>query len=327
MVGLIQYLKGVIGISRPPWALYLSYCYFLIPFTIINQKNVYPIFLAFFTMFFFFLGHFSINAIFDRDVDSVNRRKNALNSWIDSLDFQKKWIWVMIGFFWILSLLGAFLQIILFKTAFSLIFIIIAIILAIAYSTPPLQIKGRAPLDLLVNQLSFGVIGPLFVLEILVGGLQTIPIEWILILLLFSISTLSIVVLPTVASDYSVDREYGYKTFSVKYGLKKTIQTITIFFGIQLIPILLFSLTAIREGNLVFLIMMMALVYGEGNYILYFWYRPTEYHAELIATLFSSSLFTAGVILLVYIYIIPILPLFLLGFFVAIGQKSLKFLF
>ena len=33
---------------------------------------------------------FSINAIFDRDVDSVNRRKNALNSWIDSLDFQKK---------------------------------------------------------------------------------------------------------------------------------------------------------------------------------------------------------------------------------------------
>ena len=220
----------------------------------------------------------------------------------------------MIGIFWILSLLGAFLHSILFKSAFTLIFIIIAIILAIAYSTPPLQIKGRAPLDLLVNQLSFGVIGPLFVLESLRGGLQTIPIEWIIILLIFSISTLTIVVLPTIMMDTSVDKEYGYNTFSVKYGLKRTIQTITLFFGIQFVPILLFSVIAIREENLVFLIMMIALVYGEGSYVIYLWYRPTEYHAELIATLFSSSLFTAGIILLVFIHLIPILPLFL-GFF------------
>jgi len=326
MVGLYHYLKGVIGISRPPWALYLSYCYFLIPFTMVNQNNVYSIFLAFITMFFFFLGHFSINAIFDRDVDSVNPRKNELNSWTDSLDFQKNWVWVMIGIFWILSLLGALLHTILFESDFTLIFIIIAIILAIAYSTPPLQIKGRAPLDLLVNQLSFGVIGPLFVLESLGGGLQTIPIEWIISLLIFSISTLTIVVLPTVIMDTSVDKEYGYNTFSVKYGIKRTIQTITLFFGIQLVPILLFSVIAIREENLVFLIIMIALVYGEGSYVIYLWYRPTEYHAELIATLFSSSLFTAGIILLVFIHLIPILPLFL-GFFLAFKLKSLISLF
>jgi hypothetical protein len=113
----------------------------------------------------------------------------------------------------------------------------------------------------------------------------------------------------------------------VKYGIKRTIQTIMLFFGIQLVPILLFSITAIREENIIFLIMMIALVYGEGCYIIYFWYRPTEYHAELIAALFSSSLFTAGIILLVFIHIIPILPLFLLGLFVVFRQKFLKFLF
>jgi 4-hydroxybenzoate polyprenyltransferase len=298
------------GISRPFWALFLSYCYFLIPFTLVNPKNFYPMILGFFTMVFFFLGHFSLNAIFDQDVDRANRRKNELNSWTDSFNLEMIWIWVMISIFWIFSILGTILYLFLYKSVFSLIFIIAAILLAIGYSVPPIQLKGRAPMDLLINQLSFGIIGPLFALESL-GIMLTIPFLGLVIILVISVTILSIVVLPTIMMDTSIDKEFGYNTFSVRYGMRNTVKVIWLYFGIQLIPILLLIGISLAEKNILFLLMMIALILGEAGFILTLWKNPSERSAEIVAALFTSSFFTGGIYLLIIVHILPKIPIFL----------------
>jgi 4-hydroxybenzoate polyprenyltransferase len=266
--------------------------------------------LGFFTMVFFFLGHFSLNAIFDQDVDRANRRKNELNSWADSLNLDILWIWVMIIIFWVFSILGTIMYIFLYKSVFNLIFIIAAILLAIVYSVPPIQLKGRAPMDLFINQLSFGIIGPLFALESL-GIMLTIPLIGLVIILIISVSILSIVVLPTIMMDTSIDRLYGYNTFSVKYGMRNTVKVIWLYFGIHLIPILLLIGMSAAEKNILFLLMMISLIWGEAGYILILWKNPSERSAEIVAALFTSSFFTGGIYLLVIVHILPKIQIFL----------------
>ncbi|MFX0085943.1 MAG: UbiA family prenyltransferase [Candidatus Hodarchaeota archaeon] len=292
------------GISRPIWALFLPYCYFLIPFTLLNSKNLYPILFGFITMFFFFLGHFSLNALFDRDADRANRRKNASNSWDESLNFKGEWIWILILVYWIISILGAFIHQIIFRSSFIIIMILIAIILAIAYSTPPIRVKGRAPMDLLINQFSFGIIGPLFAIESF-GILHTFPLAGLIILLIFSVSTLTIVVLPTIMMDTTIDKQYGYNTFSVKFGLRNAVKVTLLSLGIQLVCIVVFSAIAIYEENFLFILMMVALVTGESCFIFLLWRKPTEKNAEFVASLFASSFLSGGIHLLVITHLLP----------------------
>ncbi len=307
---MLRFVKRVNGISRPFWALFLSYCYFLIPFTLVNSSNFYPMILGFFTMLFFFLGHFSLNAIFDQDVDRANYRKNELNSWTDSFNLELIWIWVMISIFWVFSILGAILYFFHYSSVLILIFIIAAILLAISYSVPPIQLKGHAPMDLFINQLSFGIIGPLFALESL-GIMTIIPFIGLVIILVISVSILSIVVLPTIMMDTSIDKEYGYNTFSVRYGMRNTVKVIWIYFGIQLIPILFLIGISLTEKNLLFLLMMIALIWGEAGYILILWKTPSERTAEIVAALFTASFFTGGIYLLIIVHILPKIPIFL----------------
>ncbi|MHA2305771.1 MAG: UbiA family prenyltransferase, partial [Candidatus Hodarchaeales archaeon] len=301
---MLRFVKRINGISRPFWALFLSYCYFLIPFTLITSNNAYPMILGFLTMVFFFLGHFSLNAIYDQEVDRANRRKNELNSWADSFNLEVIWIWIMISIYWIISGIGAFIFYLLYNSIFLLIFILMAIVLAICYSVPPIQVKGRAPMDLFANQLSFGIIGPLFALESL-RIMQTVPFSGIVIILIISVSILSIVVLPTIMMDTSIDRDFGYNTFSVKYGMKNTVKVIWLFFVIQLIPVTFLIGMSLAEENLLFFLMMISLIWGEAGFILILWKNPSERIAEIVAALFTSSLFTGGIYLLIIVHILP----------------------
>ena len=249
-------------------------------------------------------------AIFDQDVDRANRRKNELNSWADSLNLNLIWIWVIISISWVIQHFRSNSVFFLYKSVFSLIFIIAAILLAIGYSVPPIQLKGRAPMDLFINQLSFGIIGPLFALESL-GILQTIPFIGLVIILIISVSILSIVVLPTIMMDTSIDREYGYNTFSVKYGMLNTVKVIWLYFGIQLIPIIFLIGMSLAEKNILFLLMMVSLIWGESGYLIMLWKKPSEKTAEIVAALFTASFFTGGIYLLIIVHILPKIQMFL----------------
>ena len=142
----MKWIVGLLGICRPVWAFFLTYCYFIFLFEIIDQKTIIPISLGFFSMVFFYLGHFSLNNFFDRSYDHENPRKDILNSWEKDSEVRARWIWVTIGIVWIIGFYFAVLHRIWYEKNLPIL-IILAMLFSILYSVPPCYLKGRAPWD------------------------------------------------------------------------------------------------------------------------------------------------------------------------------------
>ncbi len=258
---------GFTGICRPKWAFFLTYCYFIFAFTFTDLNSVPSLSLGFSTMIFFFLGHFSLNAIFDRDFDRINPRKNLLNSWSDDSEIKSvSWIWGMIVGFWVISISLSLLHSLLFKTILPLI-IILSIIFAIGYSVPPLYVKGRAPWDIIINICSFGILGPLFVLNSF-SHVVILDLMEILILLMFSSSTLVIVVIPTILMDSEADGYFGLNTLAVKYGKDKSLLLIKICIIVQIISLSLIGIEFLGHHNFFGVLVILSFLFGERMILL-----------------------------------------------------------
>ncbi|MCK4848692.1 MAG: UbiA family prenyltransferase [Candidatus Heimdallarchaeota archaeon] len=255
-------ILGLTGICRPVWAFFLAYCYFIFAFAVTDLRNVPSIILGFSAMLFFFLGHFSLNAIYDRDFDRVNPRKDFLNSWSDDSHIKStSWIWSMIVFFWMVSISLSLLHSLLFEKLLPLI-IILAILLAIGYSVPPLYVKGRAPWDIIINICSFGIIGPLFVLSSFSTEI-TLHVLEILVILLFSSSTLVVVVIPTILMDSEADGYFGLNTLAVKYSKDQILLLIKFCIIIQIISLSLIGIEFLWNYNFVGVFVIVSFLLGE----------------------------------------------------------------
>lgn len=255
-------ILGLTGICRPVWAFFLTYCFFIFAFAVTDLRNVPSIILGFCAMLFFFLGHFSLNAIYDRDFDRVNPRKDFLNSWSDDSHIKSTfWIWSMIVFFWMVSISLSLLHSLLFEKLLPLI-IILAILLAIGYSVPPLYVKGRAPWDIIINICSFGILGPLFVLSSFSTEI-TLEVLEILVILLFSSSTLVVVVIPTILMDSEADGYFGLNTLAVKYSKDQILLLIKFCIIIQIISLSLIGIEFLGNYNFVGVFVIFSFLLGE----------------------------------------------------------------
>jgi hypothetical protein len=93
--------------------------------------------------------------------------------------------------------------------------------------------------------------------------------------------------------------------------MKNTVKVIWLFFVIQLIPVTFLIGMSLAEENLLFFLMMISLIWGEAGFILILWKNPSERIAEIVAALFTSSLFTGGIYLLIIVHILPKIQVFL----------------
>jgi len=255
-------ILGLTGICRPVWAFFLTYCYFIFAFAVTDLDNIPSISLGFFTMFFFYLGHFSLNAIYDKEFDKMNPRKDHLNSWNDVSEIKSTfWIWSMIVVFWVISISISLFHTLLFISILPLI-IVLAILLAICYSVPPLYVKGRAPWDIIVNICSFGILGPFFALSSFSSEITLNFIE-ILLILLFSSSTLVIVIIPTILMDSEVDGYFGLNTFAVKYGKDQSLLLIKFSIILQVISLSLIGIEFFMHYNFIGVFVIFTFLFGE----------------------------------------------------------------
>lgn len=119
------------------------------------------VFHGFIIMLFFFLGHFSLNAICDKDADSINPRKNKLNSWVLESQLKSHHVFYLSYSFWIICILLSHFYWVLYDSLLIPLLISFAVLASHFYSFLSLELKGKAPMDLILNQASFGVIAPL----------------------------------------------------------------------------------------------------------------------------------------------------------------------
>jgi hypothetical protein len=154
----------------------------------------------------------------------------------------------------------------LFETVLPLI-IILSIILAIGYSVPPLYVKGRAPWDIIINIGSFGILGPLFVLNSF-SNVVILDLIEILILLMFSSSTLVIVVIPTILMDSEADGYFGLNTLAVRYGKDKNLLLIKICVVVQIISLSLIGIEFLGNYNFIGVFVILTFLFGERMILL-----------------------------------------------------------
>jgi 4-hydroxybenzoate polyprenyltransferase len=171
---------------------------------------------------------FILNQYFDYENDKTNSLKKDLP--IASGDVSPKAALILFSLFSSISLVSAFL------TDISLFLLFLAfILLGIGYSTPPIQFKSRAGLDVIVCGVGAGIL-PFLI------GVQTVP----LLTLQFEFpwmvrryQDVLLVALPIfliqcagqiyqVVGDYNADVLAKITTFAVKYGRKTALRFATV---------------------------------------------------------------------------------------------------
>jgi 4-hydroxybenzoate polyprenyltransferase len=269
-------------------------------------------------MFLFYLGHFSLNNYFDRKADSTNERKKIYNSWSMNSRYLKLVLIILLTIYWVSSLIiSVFLN---NRNNFLFILIAIAIFFSIIYSTPPIKLKGKAPFDLILDLISFGILAPMFVIEIF---LIPISMQNYFFLLLYMVLTVGIVVLPTIIMDTTNDKNNGLTTFSVRYGILRTIKLIRILYYLQVIlSIMILVIFTLDRNYLAIFIMIMFLIgekviFGDFfNKIIEFKtklvngnYTEMEKCSEAMVNRLIASLFVAGIYLFALVTILNFLTL------------------
>ena len=155
-----------------------------------------------------FLGGATLlyNDYWDYKVDRSSRRKSDYPL-PQGLIPRKTVLRVAICFMIISILLSLIISIL-----FALL-VAICIVLAIIYSAPPLRIKNRPGLDLILNSIGAGILCSLAG-WVVVKPLIEFPIFW-LVPMFFGVASLY---LPTTIIDYDSDKKRGVDTIAVRIG-------------------------------------------------------------------------------------------------------------
>jgi len=175
---------------------------------------------------------FSINDCFDTKEDVYNRTKdNPLIT--QKISFKKSLFFsLLIGVFALA--LSAFLGLKIF------LFCLAGLIIGFFYSAPPIRFKSRPFLDLISHGFFAGVF--LFILPLLISGMEITRIYWVIAFYIFYISiTLE---MRNHLEDYSSDKSAGLNTSVVFLGYdvsKKILDCLIGFYPLILFPVFLLA--------------------------------------------------------------------------------------
>ena len=185
-------------------------------------------------MYLIAMGHLSLNGLSDRVTDSLNPRKGSLqNPFAEDKNGEKailtpKIVYIWVAFLWLFALL---LNILFLpynnigKSILAIFFFAISIFFSIIYSMPPIRLKGRPIIDLLSTFFIFGLLYPIYAVFVTIRieyntvTLTTyIPIDIVIVGIIFNILLLAGIHMPTVLGDMEFDKAAGDVTTAVYLG-------------------------------------------------------------------------------------------------------------
>jgi 4-hydroxybenzoate polyprenyltransferase len=227
--------------------------------------------LIFFHAILFSSGAFSLNQIFDADVDRLTTRNTSFgpipnnNLPIASGKISKRKATIFSIFLSILTLVISYF------INFNIVFLtLFGILLFIFYSVPPIRLKSRSPFDAITNAIGFGVLCPAFGIlgfNTFSFLIFTLPLFFILFILTFGLY------IPTTITDYKWDKKFKIKTFAVKYGIKNSAKYSSL---IQLLGIIL-SLILFYQGlyqKVIIATLPFSLLFMISTLVIYFSPKP-----------------------------------------------------
>lgn len=244
--------------------------------------NTFPIAISFSSIT---AAVFVVNQYFDRKSDTLNPQKKNLP--IASGELSTKFARVLC-----VSLLafGFFVTTIVDISLVSLFIPYIG--LWIVYSTPPLHLKKRPVLDLLVAGVGSGILPFMIGLQVSHQLTMEFQLPWIQRRYLDAFLATIPIFLFQVSShifqamgDYEADREDKITTFVVKYGKEKSAKIGTLFFSLSSILPIIYGLfnPALAEEFVYWYLLLFLISLPFAVYLLNLFRNPTRKNIDLIS--------------------------------------------
>ncbi len=251
--GYWQVLRELFALSRPEWGfifagvaymLSLFYLLPLIPSIAVGWVSIYA----------FAGGHFSLNAVFDKDSDADNPRRFSLRNPLVTSDLlTRKNIYLWVGLLWFLPIPLNILFVPNALTFPKLPLAFAAYFLAlggsVAYSVPPLRFKARPFIDLTITVLIIGFFIPFYIG--LLGSSPLVNPTLLFYGIILSLFLVAGIHLPTILTDLETDLKNGEMTTAVYLGLKNTSYLTSLAIIVRVLGFAIINLTLMNEGTLI----------------------------------------------------------------------------
>ncbi|MEE9151417.1 MAG: UbiA family prenyltransferase [Thermoplasmata archaeon] len=186
----------------------------------------------------------ALNAVYDAEIDKINKPYRPIPSDIVTKD-------EALTVAWILYLMVLFRAMWLNRT-FGL-FVLMILLITIAYSTRPLRLKKRLWVSNITIAFARGLLGFVAAWSIF-GDPFTSPIPWLIggVMMIFLIGAIT----SKDFTDIKGDKKYGIRTLPVVYGIKKSAIFSGPFFVLPFILILIGLMTGVLELAMFWLVLL-----------------------------------------------------------------------
>jgi len=306
MSSIFSKIKQLISLSRPEWCFLFGIV--AIMFGLFYSFPVSSILIGGLSVSLFTAGHFALNGYFDRYSDKLNPRSFSLRNPLSySLQIEKKIIYFWILIIWLsvipLNLIFIPNSFVFEKILLALLAYLIAIFGSICYSVPPIRMKARPFLDLLITMLIIGIFVPFYIS--ILGPETYIPTEKLILAIGFGLLLISGIHLPTILIDLETDKQIGDITTAVYLGWKRTSILTSAIIILRVIGLTVINIILMSQGILVvsvspFILGILEIIVSLQLLIK----QNREAAVQLLKTVIITS--SAGSIFFAYLYV-PVL--------------------
>jgi len=248
----LQTIRELFILSRPEWGFifagvaYMLSLFYLLPLVSLS--------IAWLSIYAFACGHFSLNGFFDKESDAFNPRRYSLRNPLVSSDLlSNKTIYLWVSLLWlsIIPLNIFFIPESLTFPKLPLAFgaYTLAVGGSIVYSAPPLRLKARPFIDLIITVLIIGVFIPFYIG--LLGFETFVNMKLLFYGIILSMLLVAGIHMPTILTDLEVDQNNGELTTAVLLGWKKASYLTSVIISIRVTGFAVVNLILMNEGILI----------------------------------------------------------------------------
>ena len=203
------------------------------------------------SIYFFSCGHFAINGLFDKDSDAVNPRGLSLRNPLSQTSLlTPSIIYIWVAALWLLTI-PLNLLFIPFHPFFALItffLFVLALGSSILYSVPPIRLKSRPFLDIIITLVIAGLCFPVYMW--ILNPNTLINQKFLVYGIILSILLVFGIHLPTILTDLEIDIQQGEKTTAVYLGRIKASYLTSFGIILRVIGFAAINLILMSEGLL-----------------------------------------------------------------------------
>jgi 1,4-dihydroxy-2-naphthoate octaprenyltransferase len=248
----LRIISELIILSRPEWGFIFSGVAFMLSlFYLLPLKSLI---VGWVSIYAFLCGHFAINGLFDKESDAINPRRFSLRnplSYSSLLTPHIIYLWVALLWLSLIPLNLIFIPFssVSYKVPIASFLFFLAVGCSIFYSVPPIRLKSKPFIDIIITLVIAGVCFPLYVG--LLGPNEIVNEKLLFYGMVFSILLVLGIHWPTILTDLEIDIQNRENTTAVYLGRVKTSYLTSFGIFLRVLGFAVINIVLMKDGLLI----------------------------------------------------------------------------